>query len=176
MLAAGDPPLTYQWWVGTSPVDGATAPILAVAGARKALHQGLYSVQASFDTFLDWPGMIPGQVMVLYVIESAMSIANGFIDDTRASWCGTLMVDPIPKGSVTAGQQLRRINCLGGGAGGCRGAEHHPIIRSRLCTTAIDDIMCRSAIMPNRWCPRRCSWSARDWRSWILDRTISQRF
>lgn len=45
MLATGDPPLKYQWWVGNSPVTGATSPILAVAGARKAMHQGLYTVQ-----------------------------------------------------------------------------------------------------------------------------------
>ncbi len=45
VLAAGDAPLSYQWWTGRSPVEGGTNPILAVAGARKALHQGLYAVQ-----------------------------------------------------------------------------------------------------------------------------------
>ena len=47
VLAAGDAPLAYQWWLGSTPVAGATAPILAVAGARRALHQGMYTVQAS---------------------------------------------------------------------------------------------------------------------------------
>jgi hypothetical protein len=47
VLAAGDAPLAYQWWQGSTPVAGATSPILAVAGARKALHQGVYTVQVS---------------------------------------------------------------------------------------------------------------------------------
>lgn len=47
VLAAGDAPLAYQWWLGSTPVEGATSPVLAVAGARKALHQGMYTIQVS---------------------------------------------------------------------------------------------------------------------------------
>ena len=45
VIAVGDGVLSYQWWAGAAPVEGATHPILAISSARKAQHQGLYCVQ-----------------------------------------------------------------------------------------------------------------------------------
>lgn len=45
VLAVGDAVLSYQWWAGAAPVEGATHPILVISSARKSQHQGLYCVQ-----------------------------------------------------------------------------------------------------------------------------------
>lgn len=75
VVAAGVPPLTYQWWAGSAPVEGATQPRLLIEGARKTQHQGLYCVQVSIRVYIatrsaSGPVLHPGQHQGLYCVQA----------------------------------------------------------------------------------------------------------
>ncbi|MEJ5238183.1 MAG: lamin tail domain-containing protein [Limisphaera sp.] len=44
VAATGDPPLMYQWYFGSEPIEGATAPLLVIDPVRHA-HAGDYTVE-----------------------------------------------------------------------------------------------------------------------------------